>query len=527
MGWKMNKQMALNLVLMAMCHIGSLGLAQDDALVVNMATAPATLDPAWACGIWEVGFSQNFYVRLTQYGTMAGPDGTTQIDPGTIEPYFARSWDLNEDGMTYTFHLHEGATFPSGNPVDAEAVKYSLERAIEMGGCGSYFIVDGFYDPLLVQSIETPDPATVVITLSRPNANFLQSLAQPAASIVDASVIEANGGVVAGQANEYLASNTAGSGPFILEEYQPNTRAVLVANPDYFDEPPASERIVVNWVNSAPTLLLQARTGEADVSLGLPKQSVASLQDNPDVRIITNETTLVEQVHLPNSKAPWDNPLVREAVTYAVPYEDILARVAFGYGDLFYGPLPPAFPEYNPELIQPRPFDMERAQQLLAESGVQLPLTVEMVIAEGNTTHEQIATILQGIWRQLQINVSIRKVSAAEYADLTQGHQTQSHIRLDGPGIIDAGYFLGYDMICDLDFNLTEVCIPEADALLDQARQTIDDEERQNLYDQITELWVAASPKIMVYAEQFTTILSSEVNNYHFSHEIDFRNWSK
>jgi peptide/nickel transport system substrate-binding protein len=302
---------------------------------------------------------------------------------------------------------------------------------------------------------------------------------------------------------------------------------VLRANPDYFGPPPGSERLVVTWISDPAALLLQARTGRADVTLGLGKQQVHSLATNPAVRIIANDTTLVEQVHLPNTKEPWTNRLVREALTYAVPYEDILARVAFGYGSLFYGPLSPGFPQFNPELSAPRPFDLDRARRLLAESGISLPFDVEMTIAEGNIIHQQIATILQGVWRQLNVNMTIRVVSAAEFADLTQGHRTQAHIRLDGPGVIDAGYFLAYDMICDIGFNLAEVCIPEADALLWEARSTVDPVAQQALYDRITELWIADSPKIMVYADQFTAVLSAAVTDYHFSHLVDMRRWAK
>jgi len=498
----------------------------SSALNVNLAVAPATLDPAWACGLWEVGFLQNFYVRLTQYGTKPGPDGTTEIDPSNIEPYFARSWDTSDDGLVYTFYLHEGYTFPSGAPVDAAAVKYSFERVLTMNGCGAFFVLDGYYDPFLIQDITVVDDYTVQITLAIPNPSILENWAQPAASIVDPTVVEANGGVEAGTPNDFMAGNVAGSGPFVLESYEPNVRAVLRANPDYLAST-GSDHIVVNWVADPSTLLLQARTGQADVTLGLGKQQVHSLEANPAVRIIANDTTLVEQVHLPNTKEPWTNRQVREALTYAVPYEDILERVAFGYGSLFYGPLSPGFPQFNPELSAPRPFDLDRARRLLAESGVALPFDVEMVIAEGNIIHQQIATILQGVWRQLNVNVTIRVVSAAEYADLTQGHRTQAHIRLDGPGVIDAGYFLAYDMICDLGFNLAEVCIPEADELLWQARSTTDPDEQQALYDRITELWIADSPKIMVYADQFTTVLGAAVTDYHFSHLVDMRRWAK
>lgn len=502
--------------------------AEEEPFVVNAAVAPATLDPGWGCTTKSVGFLQNFYVRLTQYAQVPGPDGTMKTEPSEpIELYFAESVDVSDDGTVYTFELPEGYTFPSGNPVDAEAVKYSLERVLTMDGCGAYFILEGIYDPYLIQSVEAADDYTVEITLARPDPNFMEALAQPAASIVDPSVVEENGGVSAGEPNEYMASHVAGSGPFLLEEYEPNFRAVLVANPDFFGEPPASKRIIVNYINADETMLLQARNQEADVTIDLAPESVASLRDNENVRIIVNETTSAHRLGMPNGKAPWNDQTFREALTHAVPYQDILNEVGHGYGQIFYGPFTPAFPEYNPELSEPREFDLELAGELIAQSGIDPPVDIEMVIEEGNTSQLQIATILQGVWRELDINLTVQQLSSADFTNAVEGHEAQSFIRYDGTGIYDAGYFLGFDMKCGLSFNVSEVCIPEADELLEQARVEQDPERRQELYDQITMLWVENSPFIPVYAVDATTVLSTEVTDFLWSHYMDLRTWAK
>ena len=134
---------------------------EDGPLKVNMAVAPGTLDPASGCGANDLAMIGSLYTRLTQYGSKAGPDGTTEVDPGKIEPYAAESWTTSEDGKTYTFKLRAGAKFPSGKPVDAEAVKYSFERTLTMNGCGGYFLHDGLLDPPLIKKIEAQDPTTV------------------------------------------------------------------------------------------------------------------------------------------------------------------------------------------------------------------------------------------------------------------------------------------------------------------------------------------------------------------------------
>jgi peptide/nickel transport system substrate-binding protein len=499
------------------------GSQNAGTFTINTSVAPSTLDPASGCGVTDLALIGNLYTRLTQYGTQSGPSGTKQFDPAKIEPYLAPDpWTVSDDGKTYTFKLPAGLKFPSGQPLDSAAVKYSLERVIKVNGCGQFFITDGI--PGLIKEIETPDDTTVVFTLSQADANFPQALAQPAAGIVDKSVIDANGGIEKDKPNQYMASHSAGAGPFLLSTYEPNRQAVLTKNPDYKSSPAvASQKLVVNFVNSDSTLLLQARSGDADLTLGLSKQSANSLKKDSGVTLVANTSPLSEQIGMLNTKAPFDDKTFREAMTYAIPYEQILQKVAFGYGKLFYGPLQPAFGEFDSGLSAPRQFDMAKAKQLVAQSGVKTPVKVTMAVQEGNSIEQQIATIAQGQWRQLGVRVTIRTLSAAEYIDSLQSHKYQSYVRLDGPGVVDPGYYLAYDAVCGISFNLTEACVKSNDKLLGEARQESDTAKRKALYDDITKAWIADSPKIQVYADQYVVAMRKGVSGYVYSHEADFR----
>jgi peptide/nickel transport system substrate-binding protein len=495
--------------------------------VVNLAGGVSTIDPAQACTGFDVSFTGNFYARLTQYGTRSGPDGTQEVDPGKIEPWFAKSWDVSKDGLTYTFKLHEGVKFPSGGAMDAAAVKYSFERVIKNKGCGAYFLLDGYQEPPLITAISAPDPATVVIKLRQPNQNALQDWAQAAAGIVDPTVVEANGGVKSGEVNKWMAGNVAGSGPFLLESYEPNSKAVLAANPAYFDKAPASKKITVNFIGADSTLQLQASSGAADVTLGLSKQSATKLAKGDSTRIVANDTSQSLQVRLATNKAPLNNTKVREALFSAVPYEDILSKVALGYGTLFDGPFAPLIPEYNAELGKPRTFDAGKAKQLLQESGVATPLTLELIINGEVPTNVQIGTILQGVWKEIGVNLTISKLSISEFTDRNRKGDFDLSITQDGPGVVEGGFYLGYAMGCTGAFSGSSVCIPGGDELLAKARRAIDKDERQRLYDQITRLWIGYSPMIQLYAEKTITVLNKRVKNYTYSQLTDMRTWSK
>lgn len=502
------------------------GTAQE-AMVVNMSAGPSTLDPAWGCSLEDQGFIQNFYVRLTQYGKKDGPADTKMFDITNPEPYLAKSWEISEDKKVYTFNLRDDFYFENGVAIDSNAVKYSLERTIEVNGCGKYWIVDGFLDPPLIKSIETPDPLTVIISLTHPNSNFLLNMAMPPASILNPDVVEANGGIISGQPNEYLSSNVAGAGPFLLESYMPNQRAVLVANPLFPGPGPNSDKIIVNFIQSPSTLLLQARTGEADVTMGLSKLAISQLERDPTVRVVAYPVVNVQQIILPNDRTPWDNLKVREAVSYAVPYQLILDRVAYGYGTLFFGALSPTMTEFNALESLPREYDLERAKRLMAESGLNTPVDVTMVIQEGDVVQQQVATIVQSSWQELGINVEIQVAPPAEYLDLAWSFKLQTLMRLDGPAHgLGPGYFLGYDMLCPSAFNLSRICIPEADELLFAARGASNPQKAQSLYDEINRLWIANTPKIPLFEEKQAIVLGRNVTNFFFNPLIDFRHWA-
>ena len=106
----------------------------SSAFVINMPVGPATLDPAEECGFTDITITEAVYTRLTQYGSKPGPNGTTQVDPGHMVPYLAKSWNITNGGKVYTFHLRSGVKFPSGKPVDA---RYGSRPRAMIGSVGS------------------------------------------------------------------------------------------------------------------------------------------------------------------------------------------------------------------------------------------------------------------------------------------------------------------------------------------------------------------------------------------------------
>jgi peptide/nickel transport system substrate-binding protein len=494
--------------------------AERKPFVINYATPPATIDPAEASGVTDGGFISNFYVTLTQYGTKEGPNGFPEDDLANVEPYLAESWEVQDDGKTYVFTLRDDAVFPDGTPMDSAAVKYSLERALTRGGIGAYFMNankgDGF-----VKSIEAPDPRTVIIRLRSKSDNAAYEALHTYAnlSIVNPKVVEAHGGVDPKEPNEWMASHSAGGGPYLLEEYDPSRRAVLVANPSFFGPKPREPRVIINFMRGQETLLLQAGAKRADVTVGLSYQSTASLRGDPCCQIAANPLQSEVVLELPNRHPPFDNKTFRQALSYAVPYEGIIDKVAFGFAESFFGPYPPAFSNFNPQLGKARELDLEKAKQLIAQSGVKLPVKVDVIVREGENDSAQIATIVKDTWRGLGVNVNVKVLQADPFATARYTTEPKDYALIAPRTLIfgNPSWHLAGGLACGNFVNTSNYCNPKVDALLRRAiaAEAADPSTAQPLWDELARLVVEDAHHIPIYSPQYVVVLRKGVK-YHF-----------
>lgn len=492
-----------------------------DKLVVNSASKPASLDPATACNLTDIALLSDLYVTLVKHGAKPGPEGTEQEDATVIEPYLAEKWEVSKDGKTYTFSLRKDAKFPSGEPMDAKAVKYTFDRNVKMQSCGFFFANAQEPNPALLKSVTVKDPTTVVVELARPNASWLHAMTSPIMGIVDPTVIEKNGGV-SNTPNEYMASHAAGGGPYVLKSYDSAAgKAVYEANPTFFGEKPKVPTVEINFIAADPTLLLQAKNGQADLTLGLSAKSLSTLKADGAATVVSTPAVASQFISLPTQMKPFDNAKLREALSYAVPYQDLLDKVLFGFGESYFGPFAPAAPEANADLQAPRAFDMEKAKQLMKESGVSGNVTLDMYTQEGQSDAQRIATIVQSNWAQLGVKVNIKQLPAAEFANAVAAPEKKySLVRFDGPAVPNALWQVSYDMFCASPFNISQYCNKGVEANVLKAIAAVDDEgARQAAFDAITKQWIADTPRIPAYQQNYTVAMKKDLKGYRFGQE--------
>jgi peptide/nickel transport system substrate-binding protein len=425
-------------------------------------------------------------------------------DFSELEGRLATEWSVSEDGMIFDFTLREGVTFHDGTPFYAAAVKFSIERTMEMNPYVKATLG-------LIESIETPSNTQIVFTLARPYPAFLSILAQPQSAIVSPSAVEKFG--------EDFATNPVGTGPFMFRAYQADTRVVLDANPDYFRGAPKLERLIYTIIPEASTRRLELENGGVDIIQqsgqlsAVPSEEMAAFAGNPDVQIIETPSQIIRQLEFNNSltEGPFTDPRVRRAIAMAIDYEGLLSGVFDGTAERVYGPLTSNSWAFDPAVIDLAPqYDPEGAKALLAEAGVDpADLSVTLYSFQG-ALWGAVATFVQANLAEIGVNVEIAQTEFPSYRALHVAGEWQ--MALDGrqPWYNDPDAHITIGYLSSLKDSAMTFRMPEdaeLDAKILEAQGEADMARRKALYSEIQREIVEHvpgaylfSPKLIVFA---------------------------
>ena len=334
---------------LAFCASGALA---QDSITIGMQLEPPNLDPTGgaAAAIDEVVYA-NVFEGLTRY----------QAD-GSIAPALAKSWDVSDDGLVYTFHLRSGVKFHDGTDMTAEDVKFSLDRArAEDSTNAQKALFAG------IASVEAVDDVTAKVTLSAPNGGFITNMAWGDAVIV------------APESVDNAATSPVGTGPFKLGRWVQGDRVELVENPDYWGEKPALKLATFKFISDPTAAFAAMMAGDIDAFPGYPApETLQQFEADPRFQLIIGSTE-GETILSTNNKSPkLMDVRVRMAIAHAINRQEIIDGAMFGYGT----PIGTHFAPHNPDYVDltaQSDYDPEKARNLLAEAGVEnLTLTLKL-----------------------------------------------------------------------------------------------------------------------------------------------------
>jgi ABC-type transport system substrate-binding protein len=394
--------------------IPMMAAAQDDApmggtMVVTYNDDVSTLDPA-------IGYDwQNWSIIKSLFS------GLMDYKPGTTElvPDLAESYEISEDGLTYTFHLRDGVTFHNGRALTSADIKYSIERTVnpetQSPGQGFFWMIAGYQEASTGQAeglsvIETPDDRTVVIHLGQPNATFLHVMAINFSFAVPREAVEEFG--------PDFGKNPVGTGAFKLTEWALGQHLILDRNEAFYEDGvPKLDRIVFEVGQDPSVALLRLENGEVDV-LGdpIPAARFVEIMENPDYddQIVVGGQLHTGYVTMNVRMAPFSDPRVRQAVNMAIN-KDRIVRIINGRAVPANQPLPPAMPGYATE-YEGYAYDPEAAKALLAEAGFPDGFDSELY-AMNTDPNPRIAQAIQQDLEAVGIHVELQTLAQSAVID--------------------------------------------------------------------------------------------------------------
>jgi peptide/nickel transport system substrate-binding protein len=275
---------------------------------------------------------------------------------GELKPALATSWEISDDGTEYTMTLREGVVFHDGSAFDAADVVATWAAGSED--------VNAYAADYAAVTVNVIDDMTVTLVVDPPDVTFLRKLTER--PIISNDQYDAEG-------NEGIEQNPIGTGAFMFVEWNKGDRIILAANPNYWDEgKPHVAELIFRPIGESSTRLAAIQTGEVDIVSRLSSDEAKSLLGVSTVNVVRYPTDRVYYIAFNNLSTgigqPTEDPLVRQAMNYAVDRQGIVAGLFDGFARVSTGYVTPSNLGFDPN-IEPFPFDPDKARELLAEAG--------------------------------------------------------------------------------------------------------------------------------------------------------------
>jgi peptide/nickel transport system substrate-binding protein len=449
-------------------------MADTPPLRVAIAEDALTLDP--------IASSDNasIWAELLIYDQLVRPS----VDGTKLEPDLAEKWSVSPDGLEYTFTLRD-AKFANGDPVTAEDVVYSLQRA-----AGEKSDWARFFKPVTKYTVV--DPKTIKMGLDKPFTPMLNNLALFSASILPKKAVEAQG--------DDFFKKPFGSGPFMVKAWNKGQDIDLLRNPNYWQQgKPGVDEADIQIINDDNSRVLKLKAGEIDAIIGIPFNQVAQLQQDSSLHVGVAPVFRIELVQLNTTKKPFDNQKVRQALNYAVDKEALVKGVLHGNGTVAVSSLPVM--AYHNDALQPYPYDPAKAKALLAEAGYPDGFSATLLVPSGDVTYRQVASALQSDLKKVGVNVEIQTIEGSSQYSTTKAGNYEMSLSYATSDTIDPDQLIGFTAVNPERANAFHTQWKDAklNELYDAERRTLNGPDRAAQFKEMEQIVHDGAPFIFLY----------------------------
>lgn len=448
----------------------------------------------------QAGEAVNFMAPL-MYQTLVYPAAD-----GVPYPLLAESWDVSGDVSVYTFRLRSGIKFHTGQTLEAEDVKYSLDymRNKENGTIGALDFAD-------VEKIDAIDKHTVRITLSRPNSAFLITLTHRNASIIPRNWYSGD------NARAELNTKSVGTGPFRLAEWVQHSYMRLERNPDYWQPNlPYLDEIVFNFIPNSAGMLVAVRNGRVDMAVLVRPQDAQQLSGVENLTVQRTKSLNQKSLDLDCNYGQLSDQRVRQAIALLVDKEAVMQAAIAGYGQVLGTMVPGMQERWGLPLseVPNQSVDVEKAKSLLAEAGHAGGFDIELRTIIGYDWMEPAALTLVQQLAKGGVRAHIKRLDLGAWLKNLRSRQLGFTLNDWGtppdPNILFYRHF--HEQPEGADFRNWNN--DEGSKLLDRGREVQAYEKRKPIYDDFQKLLAQSSPTIMMFGADNVVVVSDKVKNH-------------
>ena len=436
---------------------------QGKSVNIALAAEPNTFDPHLVVGRNTEIFVANVFDGLTARDASAN-----------ILPALATEWGFLGDGSSWQFKLREGVTFHNGDPFNAEAVKFTIDRAINPDTKSTTSA-----QTATIAGVDVVDASTVVVRTKQPDIMIPNRLGELYGGMLSPAHTAATDAAT-------LATKPNGTGPFMLTEWAKNERLVLQANPNYWRGPASVSQITVRPILEDAARIAALQTGEVDFISNVPYERIAELRADPNLVVKTIGTPRVFFVSMNPNVAPFDNVLVRQALNYAVDVDSIISALYLGHATRLATAVPSAAFGYDAS-VTPYPYDPAKARELLAQAGYPNGFSVEFDSFTGSIAdHSRPAEAIVEYLRQVGIDVKMNVFEFGAFGPRRVANQVSPlHIYSIGNSYFEPAWVLKTMMQKNLGLHYRN---EEIYALCNQAEATFDASARVPIYSKVQQM---------------------------------------
>jgi peptide/nickel transport system substrate-binding protein len=453
-------------------------------------TEAPSLEPALEQALSRHRLDPLFYNRLVEWSA-----------DGRLEPSLAQSWSTSADGKTWTFRLRRGVKFHNGREFVADDVKYSYERVLDpkLGSGGRGYLA-------AIEQMEVADKHTIRIMTKQPSASLLAGMAGNWSSIVPREVIEQKGD---------LRRTAVGTGPFILQEWIPQSHLKARKNPDYWDKgKPYVDAVEIKIIPDEGNIIAQLRTGNIHHALLEDNKNYLLVKDDKRLTVLRSPRLGFDMVNVNHGRKPFTDVRVRQALSLAIDRKEVLQAAASGLGSVT-GPLTPAMKpwalpiEAFKEWYTP---NLDRAKKLLAEAGLPSGFKTTLKVIPTFPTMVAGAQVIAAQLKKIGVDAQIIQEEYGVWIKAIIKPTFDFDLTMNiTNGDADPDSLL-YRRFHSVEKQWNNDGDPEIDTLLDQGKLTVDQAKRKDVYDKVQRLMVEKAIQIWTFAPDMIDVTQSSVH---------------